>query len=144
MRQSLVSLPFWASLVLSAATSYPVKLETRGDLTSHLTNVHISFSKIIDGAVTFTYGSCTTQSRHEAHHIIGESEGQDFSRLVWVIPRDAQTEGCISAWTKAGSLVGRSESQRLHKVKRRAPQKRDDRKLDLGTSQFIHLYFTNR
>lgn len=125
MRKSLFSLFMGAKLALSTSI-YPVKLETRGDLTSHVANIHLTFTETIDEVLTFTFGSCTAQNLHEAHHVIGESEDVDFSRLVWIIPRNADPEGCISAWTNSGTLVGRSEPQRLHNVKRKASQKRDD------------------
>ena len=124
MVRSEIKLAFWAWATLTTATPLPVRLETRSDLTSHIANIHISKQEPVEGAVSFTYGSCESQSRDDAHHVIAEVDELNGSRLVWVIPRKAKTNGCISAWSESHALLGRSEPQMLHKVKRRAPQKR--------------------
>ncbi|KAI9172171.1 l-amino-acid oxidase [Paramyrothecium foliicola] len=124
MVPSPAKLALWAGAALSTASSLPFHLETRSELTSHLANVHVSRQRSVDGAVSFTYGSCQAQSRDASHHTIGEYDKFLGSRIVWVIPRGTQSDGCISAWDEGGVLVGRSEPQKLHRVKRRALQKR--------------------
>ncbi|KAI1463958.1 flavin-containing amine oxidoreductase-domain containing protein [Daldinia caldariorum] len=121
---------FWLSLAAlasqalpaSASTSLlPVKLETRSSLSSGLANVHISFNNLIDGVITYSYGRCDNTRLSEAHHTLGQSSNTKESRLVWVLPKDAKFDGCISAWDQRGHLIGRSEPQRLsrRKLKRR-------------------------
>ncbi|KAI1103163.1 flavin-containing amine oxidoreductase-domain containing protein [Jackrogersella minutella] len=109
-----------ASQAASASTSnLPVKLETRSDLRSRLTNIHISFDVPVEDEVTYTYGRCDNKQLHEAHHTVGRGKGSKESRLVWVLPDDAWYDGCISAWNEGGLLLGRSEPQRLSKRKLR-------------------------
>ncbi|XDG04391.1 hypothetical protein ABKA04_004006 [Annulohypoxylon sp. FPYF3050] len=120
---------FWLTLAAlasqaataSASSALPVKLETRSELNSRLTNIHISIDVPIDGEVTYTYGRCNNKAISEAHHTVGRGTGATDSRMVWVLPDDAWFDGCISAWDELGSLIGRSEPQRLsrRKLKRR-------------------------
>lgn len=117
---------FWLSLaalasqgVLASTSRLPVKLETRSDLSSGLANVHISFSNLIDGVITYSYGRCDNTRHTEAHHTLGQTTNTKESRLVWVLPNGARFDGCISAWDQQGQLVGRSEPQRLSRRKLR-------------------------
>ncbi|KAL7623166.1 hypothetical protein AAE478_006847 [Parahypoxylon ruwenzoriense] len=119
---------FWLSLaalasqaVSASASSLPVKLETRSELSSRLANVHVSFEAPVDGIVTYTYGRCDNTQPHEAHHTVSRGAGTKDSRLVWILPNDVEFDGCISAWDQRGLLVGRSERQQLSKrrLKRR-------------------------
>ncbi|KAI0164376.1 flavin-containing amine oxidoreductase [Hypoxylon sp. FL1284] len=109
----------WSSLAASAvavsASQLPVKLETRSELSSRLANIHVSFEAPVDGVVTYTYGRCHETKRHEAHHTVGQGRGAKDSRLVWILPDGVRFDGCISAWDERGSLVGRSEPQRMGK-----------------------------
>ncbi|KAI1081438.1 flavin-containing amine oxidoreductase-domain containing protein [Whalleya microplaca] len=105
-----------ASQALTVAGSrLPVHLETRSEHSSRLTNVHVSFKSLVEGIVTYTYGSCDSAQPHDAHHTVGRSTGAKDSRLVWILPEDVRSDGCISAWDQEDSLVGRSEPQRLGK-----------------------------
>ncbi|KAK0372862.1 L-amino-acid oxidase [Colletotrichum limetticola] len=114
-------LSFVAGSALAAASGLPMKLETRSAVTSRVSNIHITLEQPIEETVTFTYGSCRGASMGDAHHTIVKSEVRDSQRLVWVLPEDAATDGCISAWSISGELKGRSEPQTLHhKWKRRA------------------------
>lgn len=117
-------------LVIQASTtlaSYlPVNLETRSGLNSRLTNVHVSFERPIKDSITYTYGACDGLRRHDAHHAIGHSTEAKDLRLVWVLPEDMMSGGCIHAWDSRDYLVGRSEPQFLQKKKklrRRGPYK---------------------
>ncbi|KAJ4108699.1 hypothetical protein NW768_012176 [Fusarium equiseti] len=117
------------SLALSAGTfasSLPVHIETREPLTSHLANIHVRFAQPTTESVTFTYGSCTSDSRSDAHHTIATTDNLRVSRLAWAIPVGTHDKGCISAWTSDGRLVGRSDMQKLHQIRRRAPQRRGE------------------
>ncbi|KAI6090007.1 flavin-containing amine oxidoreductase [Hypoxylon rubiginosum] len=115
----------WLSLAALAvpisASGLPVKLETRSELSSRLANIHVSFEAPVDGVITYTYGRCHETKRHEAHHTVGRGTGAKDSRLVWILPDGVRFDGCISAWDEWGSLVGRSEPQRVGKrgLKRR-------------------------
>jgi hypothetical protein len=122
MRHSIANIAL--GLGSACASTLPVRLETRGPPTSHLANIYVEFNQLAEGSLSFTYGQCNSKSPSEAHHTIAVTESTSVSRLVWAIPTDSQDNGCISAWTRDNVLVGRSEPQRLHRVRRRAPQKR--------------------
>ncbi|KAF5261569.1 hypothetical protein FOXYS1_7740 [Fusarium oxysporum] len=122
MKQSIASLIL--GLGGAIASSLPVQLHTRGAPTSHLTNIYVKFDQVSEGPVSFTYGLCNSKSRSESHYTIAVTENKGVSRLVWIIPDNSHDNGCISAWTEDNVLVGRSEPQRLHRVRRRNVQKR--------------------
>ncbi|GKT97154.1 L-amino-acid oxidase [Colletotrichum tofieldiae] len=117
-------LSFIAGSALAAASGLPMKLETRSAVTSRVSNIHISLEEPVEETVTFTYGSCRGVSLDDAHHTISKSEVRDSQRLVWVLPEDASSDGCISAWSVSGKLMGRSEPQTLHHNWKRRVQKR--------------------
>lgn len=122
MKQSIANVIF--GLGGAIASSLPAQLHTRGAPTSHLTNIYVKFDEPWEGPLSFTYGLCNSKSRSESHHTIAVTESKDVSRLVWIIPEDSHDNGCISAWTEDNVLMGRSDPQRLHRVKRRNVQKR--------------------
>lgn len=100
----------------SVSSSHPVRLETRSQLNSRAANVHVSFDKAVDDLLSFTYGSCSGESAVDAHHIItrhAPSGGSATDRLVWIIPEDTFSGGCLSAWSSQGILLGRSDPQQL-------------------------------
>ncbi|KAK2616088.1 hypothetical protein N8I77_002797 [Diaporthe amygdali] len=98
----------------ASVSSLPVRLETRTDLSSRAANIHVSYDKLVEGVLGFTYGSCLDREQTDSHHVIGRHAPSSAShRLVWVIPEDAFTGGCISAWDQTGALIGRSKPQRL-------------------------------
>ena len=95
----------------------PIQIETKSEVYSRLANLHLSFSEPVAGEVVFTYGGCHTGVPEAAHHVVGRADGitDHAKRLVWIVPDNAHSGGCISAWDSQGSLVGRSEPQTLHK-----------------------------
>lgn len=102
----------------SPVSSLPVKIQTRSKLNSNLANIHLRFDEPVDGAITYTYGSCSAVELRDAHHVVGRSTDRKAHRLVWKIPRDASSNDCISAWDSEGALVGRSEAQEFQHDKR--------------------------
>lgn len=98
---------------LSSPAALPVKLQTRSSLNSRLSNVHLEYLLPVEGHISFTYGSCHSTQERDAHHVIGRSIDSTHDRLVWIIPEDVFTRGCISAWASDGRLVGRSEEQHV-------------------------------
>ncbi|KAK3377368.1 flavin-containing amine oxidoreductase-domain containing protein [Lasiosphaeria ovina] len=113
-----------ASTVAALSNNLPVKLETRTAVTSRLANVYVDFARVIGGEVLVTYGSCISTSPEQAHHVLGKTEGGSATRLVWVLPVDTDSNGCISAWDSSNVLVGRSEPQLLHQRHKRRAEKR--------------------
>ncbi len=110
----------------AASVGLPVQLETRSSVTSRLANVHVSVARSIEGPITVAYGPCSSSSVQDAHHVLGQSAGSvsDSTRLVWVVPEDTESGGCLSAWDSAGMLVGRSEPQTVQNNKKRRAEKR--------------------
>ncbi|KAI7781487.1 l-amino acid oxidase [Diaporthe eres] len=104
-----------AQNVYTASISpHPVRLETRTELNSRAANIHVSYDRVVEGLIEFTYGSCLDKKQTDSHHVIARHNPSGAShRLVWVIPEDTFAGGCISAWDDTGSLVGRSETQQL-------------------------------
>ncbi|KAK4450492.1 L-amino-acid oxidase [Podospora aff. communis PSN243] len=111
---------------LAVAGNLPVQIETRSPVTSRLANLHLSFDRLVEGDITFTYGLCSHGTSQHAHHVVGRADGatSHSKRLVWIVPEDASSGGCISAWNTDGILVGRSEPQFLHKRHKRRAEKR--------------------
>lgn len=129
MRQKLLLFAalLWSLTPRCAASSLPIQLELQSEFSSRLTNIHVSYSNHISGQIAFSYGTCGAKSRNDSCHVFAETNADSTirdSRLVWIIPHNATPVGCISAWDEHGALVGRSEPQELHSVKKRANGKR--------------------
>lgn len=109
---------------LVAAHPAALKLEVREPITSRVGNVHVTVDSSVQGAVRYTYGACDSSSPELAHHTVSVSELRGSHRLVWVVPKDAPSAGCVSSWTESGDLLGRSDSITLdHQWKRRAQRR---------------------
>ncbi|KAK4096316.1 L-amino-acid oxidase-like protein [Parathielavia hyrcaniae] len=110
----------------AASAGLPVQLETRSALNSRLANVHVAVTRSVEGPITVAYGPCTSSSIHEAHHVLGETHGSksEGTRLVWILPEDTKSGGCLSAWTSTGKLAGRSEPQLVQGLQKRRTSKR--------------------
>lgn len=99
----------------ASVATHPVRLETRTKLNSRAANIHIFFDKLVDGAVDVSYGSCLDRRQEDSHHAVVARHlpSSAAKRLVWLIPDDAFSGGCLSAWSEDGALLGRSEPQHL-------------------------------
>lgn len=95
------------------AASLPIKLEIKRALNSELANIHVTYTALIPSEIIFTYGSCEAQTPGEAHHLIARTSDRRHDRLVWLIPADAASGGCLSAWDQHQNLLGRSKSLSL-------------------------------
>jgi hypothetical protein len=112
--------------VAAVTIGLPVQLETRAAVTSRLANVHLSAARSVDYPITVTYGPCTSPSIQDAHHVLGNIHGSisDPTRLVWILPEDTESGGCLSAWTTPGTLVGRSAPQMVQNLQTRRAERR--------------------
>lgn len=123
---------FWLLIICILATSatsidLPVNLAVNVALNSQSANVHIHVSEVQVSVYPFTvtYGKCqNANSQHEAHHVISIVRGQGTDRLIWVLPDDIDTNGCLSAWSMRNELVGISEPLTVNKGSRQWLQKR--------------------
>lgn len=115
----------------ATSSNLPLKLLVKVPLDSQAANVHISTLDAPAYPFTVSYGGCeSSTSKHEAHHTISTVTGKDFDRLVWILPEDIPTKGCLSAWSARQELVGRSEPLEVNKDSRPWMKKRE---LDQGT-----------
>ncbi|KAG5986745.1 hypothetical protein E4U54_005277 [Claviceps lovelessii] len=113
----------WPAALLAATcvarASLPLQIQLHENPDSELANIRVWHANDVAGVVVFTYGSCASESRQESHHEIASSEIHAAeARLVWIVPHDAPSPGCVSAWNGAGELVGRSRAQDLGAAKR--------------------------
>lgn len=114
-------------VVAAIATSggLPIRLEVNVALNSRSANVHLSQEGQLAYPFTVTYGAChSSTGQHEAHHTVSTVHAEGVDRLVWVLPEDIATEGCLSAWSAGHQLVGRSEPLNVHKNSRQWMNKR--------------------
>ena len=106
--------------IASAQAKFHIRLETRTRITSRVANVHVDYDLPVEGGVAFTYGDCDSTHEDQSHHYISRSPdggaAGESHRLVWVMPREAVSGGCLSAWSAPGELVGRSEPQDLEQA----------------------------
>ena len=119
------------TVATSTTTNLPLKLAVKIPLDSQSANVHIA--RALDAAYPFTvsYGGChSSTSEREAHHVVSTVTDRDSDRLVWILPDDIPTNGCLSAWSAQHTLVGRSEPLNVDKNSRLWIRKRE---LDQGT-----------
>ena len=119
------------TFTIATSDNLPLKLAVKIPLDSQSANVHIS--RTSDSAYPFTvsYGGChSSTSQHEAHHIISTVTDEVSDRLVWILPNDIPTNGCLSAWSAQHKLVGRSKPLNVNKLSRSWIKKRE---LDQGT-----------
>lgn len=118
------------ALITTVEAQLPVRLEVKLGLNSRSANVHLSEVHHSLYPFTVTYGACHSSLSHrQSHHTISHvSHGHD--RLVWILPDDISTGGCLSAWSTHNSLlIGRSEPLKVDKSSRQWAKKRD---LDQG------------
>ena len=120
--RGLIFVLFLTSRAL-AASNLPVRLETRSELNSRLANVHVFFETAVEDTISYTYGACSDVRNQDSNHVIGHTTETKDQRLVWILPEDMTSNGCVSAWDSQGSLVGRSEPLTLQKrrIRRRGP-----------------------
>lgn len=98
-------------MAVSSPTPHTVRIETRsGPLSSRVANVHLEFTRPVSD-LTFTYSPCASSHREEAHYILSVVTSSGSNRLVWIIPEDAPSGGCIAAFDAQGNVVGRSAPQ---------------------------------
>lgn len=122
---------YFVSTAYTALPDLPVKLEIKAALDSRSANVHLSQAHHTLYPFTVTYGSCHSLSnQHEQHHTVSEVFDQGTDRLVWILPDDISTVGCLFAWSSRNELVGRSEPLEVNKFGKQWLKKRH---LDLGT-----------
>jgi len=125
----LWSCPLILPFVTSSSLS--LKLEVKIALDSRSANVHLSQADDAVYPYTVAYGSCqSSNSHHEAHHNISTVSERLADRVVWILPEDITSDGCLSAWLPYHGLVGRSEPLKVNKFSKQWMKKRD---MDQGT-----------
>lgn len=121
-----------------------IRIETRTALNSRVANVHIEADPPISQEIDFTYGPCSTQTKENAHHVVGQAiklEDDRPRRLVWIMPKGLHSGDCISGWSETGELLGRSEPQKVqHKKMRRRKRDSSDFAVPMNSSSGIDVY----
>ncbi|KAI4229404.1 MAG: hypothetical protein L6R36_000858 [Xanthoria steineri] len=123
--RSLSLIILWLLLAIgqSAAIKLPVKLELRTPLHSRSANIHLSRHDESVYPFTVTYGACDVRDNIETHHI-SKVQHRDVDRLVWILPDDIRSSGCLSAWSSQNELIGRSLRLEINKNTRQWLKKR--------------------
>jgi hypothetical protein len=112
------------------AVSVPQTLEiVAKDVTApNVVNIHVKHASPITTDLVFTYGKCDSVSLDDAHHLIAKVHGDDITgddtRLVWVVPDDVFSGGCVSAWEQK-HIVGQSAPLSLASIIHAGLSKRD-------------------
>ena len=113
---SLIAICTVATCTVATSNDLPLKLAVKIPLDSRSANVHLYRVSHSVHPFTVSYGGChSLSSQHETHHIVSTVTDQDSDRLVWILPDDIPTDGCLSAWSAQHELVGRSEPLKVHK-----------------------------
>lgn len=108
-----------------------MRLEVKLGLDSRLANIHLSEAHHSVYPFTVTYGPChSSATQGDAHHTISQVHGPATDRLLWILPEDTSTSGCLSAWSSHDKLVGISETLEVNKFSRQWLRKRH---LDSGS-----------
>ncbi|KAL8856124.1 MAG: hypothetical protein Q9178_007249 [Gyalolechia marmorata] len=112
------------------ATDFPVQLDIQGPLNSRSANIHLSRSHKSIYPFTVTYGACDSLGDQDEVNHISRVEHDGISRLVWLLPDNISSRGCLSAWSSAHELLGRSQELVIDKNSRQWLKKRH---LEKGT-----------
>lgn len=76
-----------------------------------LHNIHIDITdRSFAGEIHVVYGDCESATRTSNDHSVIQTEvqhGQHPSRLVWIVPQDAASDGCLHGFS-GDKLIGRS------------------------------------
>lgn len=105
--------------IFTTSTNLPLRLSVNLPLDSPSANIYISSLDNLHYPITVSYGECDpSTSQHEAHHTISTVTSEAYDRLVWILPSDIPTRGCVSAWSTQHELLGRSERLEVNKYSR--------------------------
>ncbi|KAJ5983216.1 hypothetical protein N7481_005315 [Penicillium waksmanii] len=116
-------------VTLAAALSRNIGISVNDVTAPNIVNVHLVYRESDFGKHLFTYGSCDSASPVDSLHRVatipsGPSSGHD-SRLVWAVPNDVSSGGCIAAWDMEGARIGQSEPLSLDSILQDSFTKRD-------------------
>ncbi|KAL8677446.1 MAG: hypothetical protein Q9186_006132 [Xanthomendoza sp. 1 TL-2023] len=127
----LFDLYLFAAAAATSLADLPVKLEVKAPLNSRSANIHLSQSHRSVYPFTVTYGDCPTRNgRLASHHTVSTVYHQGTDRLVWLLPDDIASGGCLSAWSSNSQLVGHSRPLAINKESRQWIKKN---RLEKGT-----------
>ncbi|KAI5288111.1 hypothetical protein KEM54_005463 [Ascosphaera aggregata] len=117
---SLFLLPLASGGLHAAPPAGAIHLETRAGIDSHIANIHLTYLRPVEKEHIFTYGPCSSLHRRDAHHHIMETKSKRPDRMVWIIPEDAVSGGCMSVWSsESDELLGRSTPIQMTKRRMR-------------------------
>lgn len=123
------------TVALASPVNYAVNLETRTALDTGIANIHIEVVTPLASTIDVTYGNCDSPSSAKPHHEIADGvHASRSSRLVWRVPENSPSNGCLVAWdSETRELVGKSTTLSLSSKRKRSFKtflnKRDGRNL---------------
>ena len=125
MLLDLLWLLFFLARCLSSPVGQSIRLETKRELDSHIANVHLTYTHDVNEPHAFAYGPCESNRLSETYHEIARrAAGDDVDRLVWIIPKETEDNGCLSAWSEDDVLLGKSSPLTLRRKQKRSLEER--------------------
>ena len=113
--QATVAALSLASSVLSSPLSGQSSVYFKGPIhveSDSLHGIHIGYGDdSFEGEISVVYGDCGMNAQHQRHHEVAVTIIEKPSRpdrLVWIVPRELITNGCLHAYSD-GQLLARSE-----------------------------------
>lgn len=120
--------PLWSLFFLigslGSPLDWPIRLETKKDIDSRIANIYLTYTHDVNDPHVFAYGPCESSRLLKTdYEIARRGAADDSDRLVWIIPTKAEN-GCLSAWSENGDLLGRSEPLTLRSKEKRSLEER--------------------
>ena len=122
----LLHIPSSISVPSSIGSNLPLKLEIKAPLDSSLANIHLSEAPFSAYPYTLAYGSCNSQ---EIHHTVATVRVPGADRLLWTLPDDIFSDGCLFAHSAQQELIGHGEPLTVNKSSKQWLRKRERRGL---------------
>ncbi|KAJ5597204.1 hypothetical protein N7537_007288 [Penicillium hordei] len=116
-------------VALAASVPQDIDISVRDTTASKIINIHLKYPDAAFKEHVFTYGNCSSRSFSSSQLTIAHGSGgvksSEDTRLVWVVPDDVSSGGCIMAWERNKILIGQSEPLALEGILRPKLTKRD-------------------
>lgn len=113
---------------LSASVPHDLEISVKDVTAPNIVNIHVRYPSAITHDLVFAYGKCDSANFDDIVHTIAKVSGGDIqgddTRLVWVVPDDVSTGGCVSAWEQK-QLIGQSDPLSLDRIIHAGLVKRD-------------------
>lgn len=116
---------FFLTGSLGSPLDWSIRLETKKEIDFRIANVHLTYTRGVSDPHVFAYGPCESSRLLKTDYEIARCGAEDDSdRLIRIIPTEAEENGCLSAWSKNGDLLRRSEPLTLRSKEKRSLEER--------------------